>query len=99
MLNAPHPAVWREAISHDPALKRKSGYVRLFQVPYLPEFLLGLNHFRTLSKGFRDAVRPNSFMEADLEEYRKAWAQPGALTATIHYSRALEEAVPACRRV
>ena len=88
-LNAPHPAIWREAMLHDPAQKRKSGYVRLFQVPYLPEFLLSLDRFRALSRGFRDSVRPNAFTEADLEQYRRAWAQPGALTATIHYYRAL----------
>lgn len=89
VLNAPHPAVWREAMLHDPAQKRKSGYVRLFQVPFLPEFLIGLDRSRALSKGFRDSVRPNAFTEADLEQYRKAWAQPGASTATIHYYRAL----------
>ena len=88
-LNAPHPAVWREAMLHDAAQKQKSGYVRLFQLPYLPEFLLGLGGFKALSKGFRDTVRPNAFTEADLERYRTAWSQPGALTAMIHYYRAV----------
>ena len=63
--------------------------MRLLQVPYLPEFLIGLDRFRALSKGFRDSVRPNAFTEADLEQYRSAWFQPGALTATINYYRAL----------
>lgn len=89
VLNAPHPVVWREAMVHDPVQKRKSGYVRLFQVPYLPEWLIGVDRFKALSKGFRDSVRPNAFTASDLERYREAWAKPGVLTATINYYRAL----------
>jgi pimeloyl-ACP methyl ester carboxylesterase len=89
VLNAPHPAVWVEAMRKDPVQKRKSGYVRLFQIPYLPECLIGLNRFKTLSKGFRDSIRPGAFTDADLKEYRTAWSQGGALTAMINYYRAL----------
>ena len=88
-LNAPHPAVWLEAMRDHPVQKQKSRYVRFFQMPYLPEFLVGLNRFQALAKGFRDCVRPGAFGETDLEEYRKAWSQPGALTAMINYYRAI----------
>jgi pimeloyl-ACP methyl ester carboxylesterase len=88
-LNAPHPAVWVDAMRNNPAQKRKSSYVRLFQIPYLPEFLIGLNRANALSTGFRDCVRADAFADDDLKEYRKAWRQPGALTAMIHYYRAL----------
>src|SRR5689334_22789150 len=43
VLNAPHPAVWVHAMRTDPEQKRKSGYVRFFQMPWLSEFLVGLN--------------------------------------------------------
>lgn len=33
VLNAPHPAVWVDAMRHDPVQKRKSSYVRFFQLP------------------------------------------------------------------
>jgi epoxide hydrolase 4 len=87
-LNAPHPAVWMEAIHNNPAQRRKSWYVRFFQMPFLPEFLIGLDRSRALAKGFHDA-RPGAFTEADLEEYRTAWSRPGVLTATIDYYRAM----------
>ena len=83
-LNAPHPAVWIEAMRDNPVQKRKSRYVRMFQIPRLPEFLIGLDHFKALAKAF-----PGTFTEADLEQYRKAWSQPGALTAMINYYRAV----------
>jgi pimeloyl-ACP methyl ester carboxylesterase len=89
VLNAPHPAVWLEAMRNNPDQKRRSSYVRFFQVPYFPEFLIGLDRSRTLAKVFRDSTRPEAFTKADLERYRIAWSQPGTLTATINYYRAL----------
>jgi len=88
-LNAPHPAVWLDAMRNDPVQKRKSSYVRLFQLRGLPEFLLRLGHFKALSKGFQDSIRADAFTPSDLGEYRKAWAQPGALTAMLNYYRAV----------
>ncbi len=88
-LNAPHPAVWLYAMRNDPAQRRKSTYVRLFQVPVLAEFLIAAGRFRALERGFADSTRPDAFTDADLEQYRKAWAQRGVLNATINYYRAL----------
>jgi pimeloyl-ACP methyl ester carboxylesterase len=89
VLNAPHPAVWLDAMRNHPVQKRKSGYVRLLELPYLPEFLIGINRSKALAKGFRASIRPDAFTEGDLSEYRKAWAQPRALSATINYYRAV----------
>jgi pimeloyl-ACP methyl ester carboxylesterase len=88
-LNASHPAIWVDAMRNDPAQKRKSSYVRFFQMPYLPEFLIRLSGSKGLAKPFRDCVRPDAFTEADIREYQKAWSQPGTLTATINYYRAI----------
>ena len=33
--------------------------------------------------------KPGTFTPADLAEYKKAWAQPGALTAMINWYRAV----------
>jgi pimeloyl-ACP methyl ester carboxylesterase len=88
VLNAAHPAVWLHAIRTDPEQKRASANVRFFQVPLLPELLIGLNRDGALGKGFRDSTRTDAFAPADLNAYRVAWRQPGVLTATINYYRA-----------
>jgi len=88
-LNAPHPAVWLDAMRTDPVQKRRSAYVRFFRLPFLPEFLLGLSRSKALAKGFRDSTRQGAFTETNLNEYRNAWAQPGALHAAINYYRAV----------
>jgi pimeloyl-ACP methyl ester carboxylesterase len=87
VLNAPHPAIWKNAMDNDPAQSRISAYVKFIAFPYLPEFVLRL----TGNKGFVDALRHSRHppTESDLARYRAAWAEPGALTAMLNWYRAL----------
>jgi epoxide hydrolase 4 len=89
VLNAPHPAVWYEAMQNNPAQRRKSWYVRLFAIRYLPELLLRQRNFLALTRGFKDAIAPEAFTQSDLSRYRAAWSQPGAITSMINWYRAL----------
>ena len=89
VLNAPHPAVWYEAMQNNPAQRRKSWYVRFFAIRYLPELLLRHRNFLALSRSFNDVVVPEAFTPSDLRRYRAAWSQPGALTSMINWYRAL----------
>src|SRR5215472_1480848 len=89
VLNAPHPAVWYEAMQNNPAQRRKSWYVRFFGIRYLPELLLRHRNFLALSRSFNDVVVPEAFTPSDLSRYRAAWSQPGALTSMINWYRAL----------
>jgi epoxide hydrolase 4 len=88
-LNAPHPAVWCEAMRNNPMQRRKSWYVRFFGIRYLPELLLRQRNFLALAQSFKDVIQPEAFTPNDLSRYRAAWSQPGALTAMINWYRAL----------
>jgi pimeloyl-ACP methyl ester carboxylesterase len=86
VINAPHPSVWREAIQSNPQQRRKSLYVRLFRVPWLPEFLLRRRRFAALAQSLeRTAARPT---QAERDRYVAAWSVPGALTAMLNWYRA-----------
>lgn len=74
-LNAPHPAVWVEAIRNNPGQRSKSRYVRFLQIRWLPELLIVLNRSNALGKGFRNCIRTDAFSRRDLGEYRTASAQ------------------------
>jgi pimeloyl-ACP methyl ester carboxylesterase len=88
ILNLPHPARMAAGLRTLRQLM-KSWYIFFFQLPWLPEALCRAGGYRALSEAFRrDPVHPGLFTEADLALYRTAWAQPGALTAMIHYYRA-----------
>jgi len=88
LLNIPHPYVMRRHLLHNPAQRRKSWYIFFFQLPWLPEVYW---RRRNWANGVRSLVatsRPGTFSEADLDVYRQAWSQPGAITSMIHWYRA-----------
>jgi epoxide hydrolase 4 len=88
VMDVPHPAVMDAALRRDPAQLRRSWYVFAMQMPWLPEWLLQADGFRRLIREVRSGARPGSFGEAEIEEYRRAWSQPGALHAMLTWYRA-----------
>jgi len=88
-LNAPHPAVWKHAMRYNPVQRRKSGYVGMIGLPWLPEMLMRLGNYNALVKSLRGARRKDAFSKVDIEQYRQAWKKPGALTAMLNWYRAL----------
>jgi pimeloyl-ACP methyl ester carboxylesterase len=66
-----------------------------FQIPALPEFLAARNNFETNVQALRTTSRPGTFSDDELQHYREAWSQPGALTGAINWYRGLFRAAPA----
>jgi len=89
VLAAPHPALWREAMRNDPAQKKLSRYVALIQIPWLPEFMSRRGRFAGLVGALKQTRRADAFPPQEIERYRVAWSQPGALTAMLNWYRAL----------
>jgi pimeloyl-ACP methyl ester carboxylesterase len=89
ILNVPHPFAVLPALRTWKQLRR-SWYVFFFQLPRLPEIVLGLRDRRVIGEMFRSTcVHPERFPDAVLEVYRRSAAGPGALTAMLNYYRAL----------
>ena len=89
ILNAPHPATLRPYARRHPSQLTKSWYVAFFQLPALPELALRADGFWALRRVLRRTSRPGAFSDPDFAHYREAWAQPGALTASLNWYRAL----------
>lgn len=88
--NVPHPVPAQRAMSGGFAQLRKSWYIFFFQLPWLPERLLGRDGARGVGEAIRrSAVNPERFPDEVIEVYRRNADQPGALTAMINYYRAL----------
>ena len=89
ILNLPHPACFAREL-RKPHQLLKSWYIYFFQLPWLPELLLGRNKGRATSAVFRKTSRnPAKFPDEVLEVYRANAARPGGLTAMINWYRAL----------
>jgi epoxide hydrolase 4 len=87
--NAAHPAVWRAAMKNDPEQRRRSGYVRIVRIPWIPEAMIRLGGYRSLEAAFAEVGPPGAFDRSTIDRYRVAWRQPGALTSMLNWYRAL----------
>jgi pimeloyl-ACP methyl ester carboxylesterase len=97
ILNAPHPQAFRRYLATHPSQRRRSRYIGFFQVPWLPETLLGANGCRRLRETLVRTSRPGTFTDSDIARYVEAWQRPGALTAMLNWYRGLRRARPAPR--
>jgi len=88
MLSVPHPRVFIKNLIMNPTQLRKSWYMFLFQLPWLPEFIVRRRDWALLVRALRDTSAPGLFSDSDLEQYKESWAKKGALTAMVNSYRA-----------
>jgi pimeloyl-ACP methyl ester carboxylesterase len=87
ILNLPHPVKFAEGLRTPQQLLR-SWYIFLFQLPFLPEFLIQSGDYQPLEAAFKGmAVNKSTFTQADIDRYKDASAKRGALTAMVNYYR------------
>jgi epoxide hydrolase 4 len=80
--NCPHPlAIGRVLQQGFFPQALRSWYMGFFLLPELPERLLAADNYRALARNFND------LSEEELNYFREAWAQPGALSAGIAWYR------------
>src|SRR5713101_6804773 len=86
-LQVPMPAAWRANMTF--AQLRRSWYMFFFQLPRLPELWMKANDFQRVVEMYRTtSTCPEAFGDDDVEVYKEALRQPGALTASLNYYRA-----------
>ena len=89
IMNCPHPAIFAQALRTNRRQLARSWYMFFFQVPWLPEALLGLARARAVGQAIRrSTVRQDSLTAEDLDRLRDAASRPGALRSGINYYRA-----------
>src|SRR5512143_2764172 len=91
IINAPHGSVFRRAVQRNPIQMLRSWYFLFFQIPWLPEAFWRWSIRRPMQGRM---TRNGVFFDGDPELYRRAWSQPGALTAMINWYRAALRAQP-----
>ena len=89
IMNVPHPKCAQREMRHWYQL-RKSWYIFFFQLPWLPEKMLGRNRAQPIKEAFsKMAVDKSRFPDSELQVYANAASRPGALQSMINYYRAL----------
>lgn len=95
IMNVPHPAVMRRFLMRDLEQIRRSWYVFFFQLPWLPEAGMRADNWRGAERALRGSGKVHTFTNEDIEKYKEAWSQPGAMTAMINWYRAVIRFQPA----
>ena len=89
IMNVPHPARFGAEMWRTGQFLR-SWYMFFFQLPWLPEYLLGRAGAKAIGNAFRaNTKHPERFPEADVDVYRQNALRPGGLTAMVNWYRAL----------
>jgi pimeloyl-ACP methyl ester carboxylesterase len=88
IINAPHPAIFRELLEKDPGQQQASQYMLMFRSPQAEKFLAANDYGLLVENVLGPLLGSGALSEADKAEYLKAWAQPGALTGGLNYYRA-----------
>jgi epoxide hydrolase 4 len=89
IMNVPHPKVGEREIKHWRQFK-KSWYIFFFQLPWLPEWMMGAKGARGIKGAFYNmAVDKSRFGKDVLQVYANAALRPGALKSMINFYRAL----------
>ncbi|WYP27049.1 alpha/beta hydrolase [Alkalihalobacillus sp. FSL W8-0930] len=94
-INIPHPAIMPKAMLTIPLQWLRSSYMAFFQLPEWPEKLLSADQYEGMAKGIKfSASKGDAFTREDLEKYKEAWSQPGAMTAMLNWYRAIRAGLP-----
>ena len=88
IVNAPHPAIFRELLEKDAGQQAASQYMLMFRSPGAEEFLAANDYALLVQNVLGPLLKSGAMSEADKAEYLKAWSQPGALTGGLNYYRA-----------
>jgi pimeloyl-ACP methyl ester carboxylesterase len=89
IMNVPHPALMSRRLRDSWRQRARSWYMGFFQLPWLPERLLGRDHARAIGDIFRTTSSdPSRFDDAIVAVYRDQASRPGALSAMLNWYRA-----------
>ena len=89
VMNCPHIAIFEQALRANPKQLLKSWYMFFFQIPWLPETLLGLGDAWAIGNAFRQStIQKDALTDEDIRALRAAASRPGALRSGLNYYRA-----------
>ncbi|MGL4651864.1 MAG: alpha/beta fold hydrolase [Caldilineaceae bacterium] len=94
ILNVPHPSLLLRKIFTSLKQASRSTYAVYFQLPWLPEASMAAGNWSGLSDSVRRTALRGTFGDEEMEHYRTAWNQPGAMTAMLNWYRAAARYLP-----
>ena len=94
IVNIPHPESFNWFYKNDKEQHKISGYMRRFQIPFLPQRGMAKGNFEVMAKMVSRSALPGVFTEETLKAYKLAWNDPGTLNCMINWYRAFFQRHP-----
>jgi pimeloyl-ACP methyl ester carboxylesterase len=88
IINSPHPVTFARALRDDPGQIAASRYMLLLRDAKAERLVSGNNYARLAKMFSLKGDGPSALTQAEMDLYRAAWAQPGALSGGLNYYRA-----------
>jgi pimeloyl-ACP methyl ester carboxylesterase len=89
VMNCPHPSALARELRRNPRQLLRSSYMLLFQLPWLPEWLLSRRGGEAVGRALRGGSHVKAaFPWEATRPYREAFSEPGAARAALGYYRA-----------
>jgi pimeloyl-ACP methyl ester carboxylesterase len=88
IINAPHPATFERELRENPAQRKASSYMLLFRSPGAEARLAADDYSWLINMAFGEIIKSGVLTDEDIQGYKQAWSQPGALTGGLNYYRA-----------
>ena len=88
LVNVPHPGVFARFARSHPSQLLRSSYMAFFQIPRLPELVLGARHAALLSWMLSASSSRSAFTPDELDRYRSMWTTPGRIRSMLDWYRA-----------
>lgn len=88
IVNAVHPAIFRREIAANPSQAQASQYMVDMQSPDA-DARFAADDFARLRHSFRQLDAKGLMQAEELDQYRQAWSQPGAITGMLNWYRAM----------
>jgi pimeloyl-ACP methyl ester carboxylesterase len=89
IINAPHLAVMRRELLHNPKQQIASSYVLFLRMPGSHR-ILSASNFRMLRPILDRGVAHGYFDESDVAAYIAAWSEPDAMRGSVAYYKAVD---------
>ena len=84
-LSMPHPSALAEALESPASQWGRSSYVLFYQIPVLPELIMGFNR-----AAYLEYLKWQKNPPEQVKEYERVFGEPGALRAALNWYRAFE---------
>lgn len=85
VINKPHPYAHKDFEEDGKSI---SWYRSFLQIPLLPGFVGRLGNWHLLASNLRKTSLPETFSEAEMDQFRSAWDQDGAINSMGAWYRA-----------